>query len=232
MDRIGCPLLVTLFSVFFPTIAWAESPRVMVELAFVTRIQQPNDPSPLKEEFEQLLPDSELAKEGLVPFLDDWLRGKNRDLLEVDLMQLKIPLGEEVEFATRHLLPAEFEDPNTMFEAAGVPMRPDMGLVHGGLSAVVRAQKKPNEKVHIKFRVMKKMPAAMELSEDEDRSGERPLPILRTQWTDTELDLELRQASVLGGLLQKTSKDGEDITRELVILVHVHLAEPAPFPAD
>lgn len=232
MDRICCLVLVTLFSAFLPAIAAAQSPRVMVELAFVTRVRLSTDQSPLKEEFEKQLEDAERDREGLVPFLDDWLTGKDRDLHEVDLMQLKIPLDEEVEFVTRHSLPAEFEDPKEMFEGVSAPMRPEMGLIHGGLSAIVKAKKHPDGKIHVRFRLLKKNPAVMAPSEDDEGSDRRPLPIMRTQWTDTELDLDPRDASAMGGLLQSTIKDGKEVTRELAILVRVHMADPAPFPVD
>lgn len=232
MNHFRCLMLVTLFSAILPTIAWGELPRVMVELAFVLRDRPSADQTPLKEEFEQLLKETELAKEGLIPFLDDWLRGKDRHLHEIDLMQLKIPLGEEVEVATRHSLTTEFQDPKAMFEAANTPVFAGMGLLDDGLSAVVRTEQKPDGKIHVKFRLEKRMPAVLGKSDEGDVSDDPPVPMLRRRWIDSQLDLHPRQAAQLGGLLQTQRKNGKEVTQELAILVRVHLADPAPFPVD
>lgn len=232
MDCLRCLMLVTLFSAFLPAFAWGQSPRVMVELAFVERTKQAPDRTPLKEELEKLLPESGLAKEGLVPFLDDWLRVQNRDLIEIDLMQLKVPLDEEVEFATRHSLAAKFQDPKAMFEAADIPMMPGENLLSDGLEATVRVDKKPNGKLHVRFRFDKRMPATMKNVIDADQPDAPAVPVLHRQAINTRIELDPQETFSLGGLLQVKRQDGKEVTRELVILVRVHLADPAPFPAD
>ncbi|MBA2117261.1 hypothetical protein [Bremerella alba] len=232
MDRLRSLVLLTVFSAFLPTIAWAQSPRVMVELAFVSRIQQRTDQTPLKNQFETMLPQSKLAEEGLVPFLDDWLRGKDRDLHEVDLMKLKIPLGEEVEFATRHSLATKFTDPKSMFDAADIPKMPGDGLLSDGLDATVRAEKLPDGKIRVRFRFGKLMPPTMEKDESSDKPDAPQVPGQHRQWINSGNDLTPQQTAVLGGLLQSVRKDGKNVTRELTILVRVHLADPTPFPID
>ncbi|QDU76469.1 hypothetical protein Pan97_35190 [Bremerella volcania] len=228
MAHLRCLVLFTVISAFFPTIVIAQSPRVMVELAFVSRTAQSSE-QPLKEEFEKQLQQSELAKEGLIPFLDDWLRGKDRDLHEVDLMQLKVSLGEEVEFVTRHSLAAEFQDPKAMFHMADISTMPGENLLSDGLDATVRTKQKPDGKIVVDFRFGKRMPATMEKAAGSD---EPVVPLLHRQWINSNAELSSGETLVLGGLLRSQKKDGKDLMQELTILVRVHRADPAPFPVN
>lgn len=230
MDRIRCLVLVTLFSAFLPAIAAAQSPRVMVELAFVTRVRLSTDQPPLKKEFEKQLEDSELAREGLVPFLDDWLTGKDRDLHEVDLMQLKIPLDEEVEFVTRHSLPAEFEDPKEIFEAANIPMMPGVGLLGESLNATVRTENMSDGRFLTRFRFEKHMPTIAQANVNNPAAP--PVPVLHRQAITTLLKSKPGKASVLGGMLKTKEQDGKQVQQELVVLVLIRKADPAPFPVN
>lgn len=232
MDRLRCWMVVTLISAFLPTIAWGQSPRVMVELAFVTRTGQSDEQPSLKEEFEKQLEGSELAKDGLTPFLDDWLRGKDRDRHEVDLMKLKIPLGEEVEFATRHSILPELQDPKAIFDAADIPLMPGEGLLSDGLDATVRADQKPDGRILTRIRFNKSMPATMKAVASEDQPDRPPVPVLHRQAINTRIELASQETYVLGGLLQAKRQDDQEVTQELAILIHVHLADPAPFPAN
>ncbi|PQO27455.1 hypothetical protein C5Y96_18125 [Blastopirellula marina] len=230
MDRIRCLVLVTLFSAILPAIAAAQSPRVMVELAFVTRVRLSTEQPPLSEEFEKQLEDSKLAQEGLVPFLDQWLRDKDRDLHEVDLMQLKIPLGEEVEFTTRHSLAAEFADPKGMFEGANIPMMPGMGLLDETLNATVRTDNTPDEQLLTRFRFEKHMPTTT--LENVNDPGAPPVPVLHRQAVSTRIKSESGKTTVLGGMLKIKNIEGKEFKQDLAVLVRVGLADPAPFPAN
>jgi len=230
MKRLPCLLFVTIVSAFLQTFAWGQSPRVMVELAFVVREHPSENQPPLKEEFGKLLPQSDLAKEGLIPFLDDWLRGRDRDQHDVDLMQLKIPLGEEVEFTTRHSLSSESQDPKAIFEAAEIPRMPGEDLLGDGLEATVRTKQRPDGKIRVRFRFGKRMPATTMPSDA--KPGAPPVPVLHRRWVTTTVDLEPRKPVELHSLLQSEQENGKRSSPEMAILVRVHLADPAAFPLD
>lgn len=232
MQRFRCLILVTVISAFLPTIAWGQSPRVMVELAFVSRTGQSEDEPSLKEEFENQLADSDLANDGLVPFLDAWLRRQDRNLHDIDLMKLKIPLGEEVEFATRHSIRPELPDPKAIFEAADIPLMPGEGLLSDGLDATVRADQKPDGRILTRFRFNKSIPATMKGAASDDQEEGPPVPVLHRQAINTRIELESQETYVLGGLLQVKRKGDQEVTQELAILIHVHLADRAAFPAN
>jgi len=231
MGHLRCLVLSTLISAFLPTIVWGGSPRVMVELAFVFRGEPADATLDLREEFEKALPQAEHAQEGLLPFLDNWLRGKDRDQHEIDLMQVKIPLGEEVEFVTRHSLTSKFDDPKAMFEAAGIPMMPGEDLLSDGLEATVRADQTEDGKIRVRFRLDKRMPATSMPNDKSDDPNAPPLPLLHRRGVNTAVDLEPGQAIELSGLHANAEK-GKPRAKELAVLVRVQLADPAPFPAD
>lgn len=220
MNAIRVGLIVTLFWALLPENTHAQSPRVVVELAFVSRASEQKPKVSLQEELDAKLESSEATDEGLLPFFDKWLKGKDRRLHEIDTMQLKIPLGVEVEFTTRHSLPAEFEHPDQIVPGMS-------GLNPAGLKAIVRVDRKPSGKFFVDFRYEKKSLRSPTVNVNEENSLP---PSIQTLWLNSSVELEPGHAWTVGPMTQRKMVAGKPLDCEVLLVVGVHYAEPSPFP--
>ncbi|RCS54604.1 hypothetical protein DTL42_05580 [Bremerella cremea] len=84
--------------------AQAGSPRMVMEVACISQARSEPGETSLKEELSAALKQSKVATEGLTPFFEQWFAEQDRSQFNIDLLTLKLPLGEEIEVTTQRAL--------------------------------------------------------------------------------------------------------------------------------
>ncbi len=219
MNAIRVGLIVTLFWALLPENTHAQSPRAVVELAFVSRASEQKPKVPLQEELDAKLESSEATDEGLRAFFDAWLTGKDHKQSKVDTIQMKVPWNEEVEFSVQNSPLPEFADVEL----------PHVRKPVAGVTVTVRATRLDDGKIKLKCRPVSRTLASPQDWEVKDGAT---VPTVRTYWIDTALELEPGKASTVGALNLAIVSDGKQFDYERLMVIRIEEAEPASFPLD
>lgn len=194
---------------------YAESPKVTIEVSIVARSQVKTNHLSFKEELATALHDSEVSTESLPRFFEVWFRDQNRRQFTIDLLEAKIPLGEEVEVRTQRGLGftagGEVADGSAEFP---LPL---------GVEAILRCQEGKNDQFDVNFRVSKRnrddRTEVWKQSEMEGKSIR--VAGVRSFWIDSKLTLQPNMPEVVGGMISETKKNGQVETEETVVVIRV-----------
>lgn len=198
-----CPLLVA------P--AMAAAPKMVVEMALVTRTQDESEASSFEEGISAAIQKSEVTKQGLSRFLETWLAGKERSRFTIDLLRVKSTMGEEVEVTTQRVpgSPAgsEFGDGN------------HENLRPLGVSVTLQGEENDQGNIDLRFRFDKRTEIEGHDVWKQENGRSIRVPGYRIFGVQPEMTLEPNVPSVLGGLIHGETKDGKKVVQESVLII-------------
>lgn len=198
----------------------AEPPRMAVEVACLSQARSESSDTFLKEKLSAALKQSKVATEGLPRFLAEWFAEQDRSQFNVDLLTVKLPLGEEVEVTMQRGLGGQPEG-----EVADGSVEFPRPL---GVTMILRGEENEQGQVDIQGRFEKRGQDDRLATSKTDPESDKPVQVagMKTFWVDTQITLDWKVPAVLGGLVSEKKQNGKTEIVETVVILRASRGNP------
>ncbi len=223
MNRTCRLITALLFSVILPTIALADAPMVILEVAIVERTNLVEGSISLDQELKNAVADAELDEHGLRGFLAHWRTGTEQTPITIQAMRVKTELGARVEVQTQRIL-----DPDPRDEKGS---RPDRLTEHVGMDAAFQAEQTKDGQIRVNGRFGKNTHdggTTQYLNPEQDRM--QPRPRIGTMQMSAVIMLQPGQAFVSEAMRHSGMNNGKPFRSETCCVYLARLAKAEPLP--